>query len=78
MVRSRCESRASVLIMHPNCTYTVRLGCEYKASVPKLHPNLIETSEGDEIVIRWQGDVKHLTILETRQTNRTEDQGRDR
>ena len=41
--------------MHPNCTYTVRLGCESRSSVPKLHPNLIEASEGDDIVVSWQG-----------------------
>ena len=56
MVRSECESRASVPKMHPNSTYMVRSGYESRASVPKLHPNLIEASEGDDIVVSWQGD----------------------
>ena len=56
--------------MHLNCTYTVRLGCESRASVPELHPNLIEASEGDEIVVSWQGDGRLLNNLETRESNK--------
>ena len=55
--------------MHHNCTYTARSGCESRASVPKFHPNLIEASEGDEIVVSWQGDGRLLNILETREAN---------
>ena len=36
----------------------------------KLHPNLIEESEGDDIVVSWQGDGRLLTHLETRETNK--------
>ena len=56
--------------MYPNYTYTVILECESRASVPKLHPNLIETSEGDDIVISLQGDGRLLTNLETREANK--------
>ena len=45
-------------------------GCEFRASVPKLHPNLIEASEGDDIVVSWQGDGRLLTNLETREANK--------
>ena len=69
MVRLGCESRASVPKMHQNSTYMVRSGCKSRASVPKLHPNLIEASEGDEIVVSWQGDGSLLTNLETREAN---------
>ena len=70
MVRSGCESRASVPKMHPNSTYMVRSGCKSRASVPKLHPNLIGASEGDDIVVSWQGDGRLLTNLETREANK--------
>ena len=56
--------------MHPNCTYTVRSGCESRDSVLKLHPNFIEASEGDEIVVSWQGDGRLLTNLETREAKK--------
>ena len=56
--------------MHPNSTYMVRSGCESRASVPKLHPNLIEESEGDDIVVSWQGDGRLLINLETREANK--------
>ena len=65
-----CKSRASVPKMHPNSTYMVRSGYESRASVPKLHPNLIEASEGDEILVSWQGDGRLLTNLETREANK--------
>ena len=35
-----------------------------------MHPNLIEASEGDEIVVSWQGDDRLLTNLETRKANK--------
>ena len=69
-VRLGCESRDIVPKMHLNCTYKVKLGCESRASVLKLHPNLIEASEGDEIVVSWQGDGRLLTNLETRESNK--------
>ena len=53
-----------------NCTYMVRSGCKCRASVPKLHPNSIEASEGDDIVVSWQGDGRLLTNLETREANK--------
>ena len=67
MVRSECEYRASVPKMHPNSTYMVRSGCESRASVPKFHTILIGASEGDDIVVSWQGDGRLLTNLETRE-----------
>ena len=70
MVRSECESRASVPKMHPNSTYMVDWGCESRASVPKLHPNLIETSEGDYIVVSWQEYDRLLNNLKTREANK--------
>ena len=35
-----------------------------------MHPNLIEASEGDEIVVSWQGDDRLLSNLETREANK--------
>ena len=70
MVILGCESRASVPKMHPNYTYTVISGCKSRASVLKLHPNLSGASEGDEIVVSWQGDGRLLTNLETREANK--------
>ena len=70
MLRLGCKSRDSVPKMHPNCTYTVISGCESRASVPKLHPNLIEASEGDEIVVSWQGDGRLLTNVETKEAKK--------
>ena len=67
MVRLGCESRASVPKMHLNSTYMVRSGFKSRASVPKMHPNLIEASEGDDIVLSWQGDGRLLKNLETRE-----------
>ena len=66
MVRLGCKSRTSVPKMHPNCTYMVILGCKSRASVPKMHPDLIEASEGDDIVVSWQGYGRLLANLETR------------
>ena len=43
--------------------------CESSARVPKLHPNLIEASEGDELIVIWQGDGRLLTNLENREAN---------
>ena len=63
---NECESRYCVLKRH----LTVRLGCKSRASVKKLHPNLIEASEGDEIVLSWQGDSRLLNNLETREANK--------
>ena len=70
MVSLECESRASVPKMHPNCTYMVRSGCESRASIPEFNPRLIEVSEGDDIVVSWQGDGRLLTNLETREANK--------
>ena len=33
-------------------------------------PDLIEASEGDDIVVIWQGDGRLLTNLETREANK--------
>ena len=65
-----CESRDSVPKINPNCTYTVILWCKSRDSVSKLHPNLIEASEGDEIIVSWQGDGRLLTNLEPREANK--------
>ena len=35
-----------------------------------MHPNLIEASEGDDIMVSWQGDGRLLTNLETREANK--------
>ena len=35
-----------------------------------MHPNLIEASEGDDIVVSWQGVGRLLTNLETREANK--------
>ena len=48
----------------------VMTGCKSRASVPKLYPNLIGASEGDEIVVSWQGGGRLLTVLETRKANK--------
>ena len=71
MVRSGCESRASVPKMHLNSTYMVRSGCKSRASVLKLHLNLSGALEGDEIVVSWQGDGRLLNNLETREAKKT-------
>ena len=69
-VMTGCESRDSVPKMHMNSTYMVISGRESRASVPNLHPNLIEASEGDDIVVSWQGGGRHLTNLENREANK--------
>ena len=45
-------------------------GEKFRSSVLKLHPKLIQTSEGDEIVVSWQGDGRLMTNLETREANK--------
>ena len=35
-----------------------------------MHPNLIEASEGDEILVSWQGGGRLMTNLETREANK--------
>ena len=70
MLGLECKPRASAPKMYPNCTYMVRLGCKSRASVPKLHPKLIEASEGDDIVVSWQGGDRILTNLKTREANK--------
>ena len=37
-----------------------------------MHPNLIEASEGDEIVVSWQGYGRLLANLETKEANKQE------
>ena len=54
------------------------MGCESRASVPKLHPNLIEVSEGNDIVVRWQGDGRLLNNLETREANKQDGRPKNR
>ena len=64
--------------MHLNCIYTVISGCKSSCTFPKLHPSLIEASEGEEIVVSWQGNGRLPTNLETREAKKQDRKPKER